>query len=246
MDAWGYTPRHTQHHGSSQKRSDFAILWHVCFLLPHCLSILFSSTPRSLPPIFFLSLSQTLWKCVLYASQAANPLTSRLIGKCSVFLRFHSSSRRLVAATCSSIILLLCPAFWISPCSDNLSLYIYIYYIQTHMLAHPHALPHMQTHTRSCCIYNILYNTFLTFLELPSCPILAPAQHLVSNFYPSSPFSWCCTALPDSFPLMHRSLTYLTCKLSLYLCHAQEVLSISLNTVMHIERRRRVTEKRQK
>lgn len=34
---------------------------------------------------------------------------------------------------------------------------------------------------------------------------------------------------------MHRAL-YLTCKLRLYLCHAQEVLSISLNTVTHFAR----------
>lgn len=94
---------------------------------------------------------------------------------------------------------------------------------------------HASTHTCSRCIRLLLL--FWLSLYAPFSPCSPSCIHLFYPPSPSSPLSRCCTALPGSLPLTHCCLTYLTCKLSLYLCHAQEVLSISLNTVTHIVRR---------
>lgn len=93
-----------------------------------------------------------------------------------------------------------------------------------------------------------LCETPLTFIELPLCPIFSPrSPSCIQLFYSSltlvTPIllhSQLCLA-----PYHSRTTpyTYLTCKLRLYLCHAQEVLSISLNGVTHLVREEKERER---
>lgn len=130
-NSWGGVPEggysHTHARSSTRKPSvsDFAISLQVCLLPPrHLFQLLFS-----------LSFTHFVGVCTVTVSDC-NPLTARLIGKCGVFVWHHSSSSGSEAATCSSIILLFCPAVWISLCSDNRSL------IHTHTNTHTHSCTH--------------------------------------------------------------------------------------------------------
>lgn len=95
---------------------------------------------------------------------------------------------------------------------------------------------HTEGHTHTACSRFI--KASLTFVELPQCPIFSPCSpSCIQLFYPPPPLPAAAQLCLAPFHLRTAPYTYLTCKLRLYLCHAQEVLSISLNTVTHLLRR---------
>lgn len=121
--------------------------------------------------------------------------------------------------------------------------------ISSHVFSLTQAHSHSFIHTRQTSQTHTHTHTFvrLSFSKLS----YALFSHIVSTFYSNST-----SPLHSSAPftlftpfLLHSQLclapfhsrttpyTYLTCKLKLYLCHAQEVLSISLNTVTLLVRR---------